>query len=79
VIYYNTNTIPQNSLQAKYFSTVLHPSSSTFDALDAYLAASAIPSIQDPLGYWQAMMSNDDQLAPMSLDYLSTPGESFSL
>jgi hypothetical protein len=49
------------------------------DALDAYLAAPVIPSIQDPLGYWQAMSSNKDPLAPMALDYLSTPGMSFHI
>jgi len=46
------------------------------DALDAYLAASVIPSIQDPLSYWQAMSSNKDPLMPMALDYLSMPGMS---
>jgi hypothetical protein len=46
------------------------------DALDAYLAAPVIPSIQDPLSYWQATVSNKDPLAPMALDYLSTPGMS---
>jgi len=43
------------------------------DALDAYLAAPVILSIQGPLSYWQAMDSNKDPLVPMALDYLSTP------
>jgi hypothetical protein len=49
------------------------------DALDAYLAAPVIPSIQNPLGYWQAMDSNKDPLMPMALDYLSTPGISLHI
>jgi hypothetical protein len=47
----------------------------SLDALEAYLAAPTIPSIRDPLGYWQAMASNKDPLAQMSLDYLSSPGK----
>src|SRR5262245_41273877 len=57
----------------------MQPSSSAFDALDAYLAAPTIPSVQDPLGYWQALSSNGDPLAQMSLDYLSSPGKPFCL
>jgi hypothetical protein len=57
---------------------MVHPSSSSVhDALETYLAAPVIPSIQDPLGYWQAMATNKDPLAPMALDYISTPGQLF--
>jgi hypothetical protein len=69
----------QISLRRKYFGTIIQPSSSALDALDTYLAAPTIPSIQDPLGYWQAMASNGDPLAKMSLDYLSAPGKPFGL
>jgi hypothetical protein len=67
----------QGSLKQKYFSSVLQPSTSSHDVVDAYLASPPIPSIQDPISYWQAMASNNDPFAQMALDYLSTPGKCF--
>jgi len=45
----------QNLLRTKYFGSIMHLSSQTLDTLSAYLAAPTIPSIQEPLGYWQVM------------------------
>ena len=48
---------------------------SSYDALDAYLAEPIIPSVQDPLKYWEGMSYNNTRLPRMCLDFLSVPGE----
>ena len=59
----------------KYFGAILAPAiSASHDVLDAYLAAPTIPSVTDPLSYWQGMASSQDCLARMALDFLSSPG-----
>jgi hypothetical protein len=47
---------------------------STSDALETYLNTPVIPSIQDPLLYWHGMSRSNDPIAPMALNFLSTPG-----
>ena len=48
---------------------------SSYNALDAYLAEPIIPSVQDPLKYWEGMSYNNTRLPCMCLDFLSVPGE----
>jgi len=48
------------------------------DFLDAYLAAPPLPSIQDPIVYWQGMACANDPIAQFALDFLSAPGRLFS-
>jgi len=49
------------------------------DPLDAYLNSPVIPTVQDPLVYWHGMTCSNDPIAPMALDFLSTPGQELIL
>jgi hypothetical protein len=68
-------SILQASLTQKYFGSA---SNLATDPLETYLAHPPIPTVRDPIAYWQSML-NDNTSAPlthMALDFLSTPGQS---
>ena len=48
------------------------------DALEAYLEAPPLSTVEDPLEYWNVRFKtdNDKSLAQMALDFLSIPGTS---
>jgi hypothetical protein len=48
------------------------------DALDEWLSSPPLGTVTDPIAWWTAMETAGHPLARMALDFLSTPGMSYS-
>ena len=61
-----------------FASLRIDKSSTPVDALEVYLEAPPLTSIDDPLAYWNVRAQTDTEpaLAQMALDFLSSPGTS---
>lgn len=68
----------QVNMRNKYFSDILRPSTGSSDALELYLASPTVPIERDPLMYWDSLDPDNNTLARMATDFLSSPGESES-
>lgn len=47
----------------------------TVDPLEEWMSSAPITTATDPISWWTAMNAAGNPLAPMALDYLSTPGK----
>lgn len=62
---------------AKKYFDVLKDTVTPVDALEEWLGSPPINTQQDPVTYWTRMEAAGHPLAPMALDFMSTPGEFF--
>ena len=76
--YWHVTILPCPQTRAMFASLAPGVATQNVDALEAYLEAPPLSTVEDPLEYWNVRFKtdNDKSLTQMALDFLSIPGTS---